>query len=180
MRLTKIAYGWPPDAHFLVPDEAKKYMSKAVERGAKWEQEWNAKYKPLGEAIPELAKMWQQMSNANCPHGWDKDIPTFPADAQGSGHARRRVTKVQNAVAAKVPWLLGGSADLYPSTKTLIKDGGDFEKGNYGGTQLPLRHSRARHGLDRQRHGAVVSAALRRDVLYLLRLHAAHAFAWPR
>ena len=132
VRLTKIAYGWPPDEHFLVPDAAKNYMSKAVERGAQWEQEWNQKYDAWAKGSPELAKMWQQMSNAELPAGWDKDIPSFPADAKGLA-TRDSSNKVQNAVAAKVPWLLGGSADLYPSTKTLIKDGGDFERSNYGG-----------------------------------------------
>ncbi len=132
VRLTKIAYGWPPDEHFLVPDAAKNYMSKAVERGAQWEQEWNQKYDAWEKGSPELAKMWQQMSHQELPAGWDKDIPSFPADAKGLA-TRDSSNKVQNAVAAKVPWLLGGSADLYPSTKTLIKDGGDFERSNYGG-----------------------------------------------
>ena len=132
VRLTKIVYGWPPDEHFLVPDAAKNYMSKAVERGAKWEQAWNQKYAAWAKQSPELAQMWEQMSNAELPAGWDKDIPSFPADGKGLA-TRDSSNKVQNAVAAKVPWLLGGSADLYPSTKTLIKDGGDFEKGSYGG-----------------------------------------------
>ena len=83
VRLTKIVYGWPPDEHFLVPDAAKNYMSKAVERGAQWEQEWDQKYDAWAKGSPELAKMWQQMSNAELPAGWDKDIPSFPADAKG-------------------------------------------------------------------------------------------------
>ena len=132
VRLTKMAYGWPPDAHFLVPDEVREHMTNgAVERGAKWEQEWDANLKKWGDANPDLAKTWQLMSNHELPDGWDKDIPSFPADAKGIA-TRDSSAKVQNAIAAKVPWLLGGSADLYPSTKTLIKDGGDFEKGNYG------------------------------------------------
>ena len=132
VRLTKIAYGWPPDAHFLVPDEVREHMTNgAVERGAKWEQEWDANLKKWSDANPDLAKTWQHMSKHELPDGWDKDIPSFPADAKGIA-TRDSSSKVQNAIAAKVPWLLGGSADLYPSTKTLIKDGGDFEKGNYG------------------------------------------------
>ena len=131
VRLTKIAYGWPPDAHFLVPDEVRDYMGKAVDRGAKWEQEWDAGYKKWAGANSELAKMWQQMFSQELPGGWDKDIPTFPADAKGVA-TRDSSSKVQNAIAPKVPWLLGGSADLYPSTKTLIKDGGNFERDDYG------------------------------------------------
>ncbi len=132
VRLTKIAYGWPPDAHFLVPDEVKDYMGKAVDRGADWEQDWNQRYDAWAGEFPDLAKMWQQMLKQELPEGWDKDIPSFPPDAKGIA-TRESSSKVQNAVAAKVPWLIGGSADLYPSTKTLIKDGGDFEKGNYSG-----------------------------------------------
>ncbi len=132
VRKTKIVYGWPPDAQFLVPDEVKSYMSKAVDRGAKWEKEWDAKYQAWAAQSPDLAKMWQQMSNQELPAGWDKDIPTFPADAKGIA-TRDSSAKVENAVAANVPWLIGGSADLYPSTKTLINNGGDFEKDSYSG-----------------------------------------------
>jgi transketolase len=132
VRKTKIVYGWPPDAQFLVPDEVKTYMGKAVERGAKWEQEWDGKYQTWAAQNPDQAKMWQQMSNQELPAGWDKDIPAFPADAKGMA-TRDSSAKVENAVAAKVPWLIGGAADLYPSTKTLIKDGGDFEKEDHSG-----------------------------------------------
>jgi transketolase len=132
VRLTKIAYGWPPDAHFFVPDEVRDYMGKAVERGAKWEQEWDTRYKEWAGKNADSAKMWQQMSKQDLPPGWDKDIPTFPADAKGIA-TRDSSAKVQNAVGARVPWLIGGAADLYPSTKTLMKDGGDFEKTNYAG-----------------------------------------------
>ncbi len=132
VRKTKIVYGWPPDAQFLVPDEVKSYMSKAVDRGAKWEKEWDAKYQAWAAQSPDLAKMWQQMSNQELPAGWDKDIPTFPADAKGIA-TRDSSAKVENAVAANVPWLIGGSADLYPSTKTLINNGGDFEKDSHSG-----------------------------------------------
>jgi transketolase len=130
VRLTKIAYGWSPDAHFLVPDEVRDYMGKAVDRGAKWEQEWDANYKKWAGANSDLAKMWQLMFDQELPDGWDKDIPTFPADAKGVA-TREASSKVQNAIAPKVPWLLGGAADLYPSTKTLIKDGGNFERDDY-------------------------------------------------
>jgi transketolase len=132
VRLTKIAYGWPPDEHFLVPEEVKSYMGKAVERGAQWEQEWQQKYDGWAKEFPDFSTMWQQMVKQDLPAGWDKDLPSFPADAKGLA-TRDSSNKVQNAVALTVPWLVGGSADLYPSTKTLIKDGGDFERANYGG-----------------------------------------------
>ncbi|HEY4901115.1 MAG TPA: transketolase [Terriglobales bacterium] len=132
IRLTKINYGWPPDAQFLVPEEAKSYMGKAVDRGAKWEQEWNDKYKAWAQAFPELAKEWDLIAKRELPQGWDKDIPTFPADAKGVA-TRESNNKVLNAVAKNVPWLIGGAADLAPSTKTLINDGGSFERGDYSG-----------------------------------------------
>jgi len=132
VRLTKLVYGWPPDAQFLVPEEAKQYMGKAVERGADWEKDWNARYGAWAKEHPDLDKMWQHMQNGTLPDGWDKDIPTFPADAKGMA-TRESDSKVLNAVAKNVPWLLGGAADLYPSTKTLIDGEADFERGSYGG-----------------------------------------------
>lgn len=132
VRLAKINYGWPPDAQFLVPEEAKTYMSKAVERGARWEQEWDEKYKTWAQAFPKLAKEWDLISKRELPEGWDKDIPAFPADAKGIA-TRESNSKVLNAVARNVPWLIGGAADLAPSTKTLIKDAGNFERGEYSG-----------------------------------------------
>jgi transketolase len=131
VKLTKEAYGWPADSQFLVPGEVKEYMGKAVERGEKWESEWNDKYKSWSKENPELAKMWQQMADRELPQGWDKDIPTFPADAKGLA-TRESNSKVLNAVAKNVPFLMGGAADLYPSTKTLIDGEGNFEKNNYG------------------------------------------------
>ena len=119
VQLTKIAYGWPPDAHFLVPDEVKAYMGKAVERGAQWEKEWNDRFAAWAKEFPDLAKTCRQMLNQELPEGWDKNIPSFPADAKGLA-TRESNSKVMNAVAKNVPWLMGGAADLYPSTKTLI------------------------------------------------------------
>ncbi len=132
VRLTKIAYGWPPDAQFLIPDEVSQYMGKAVERGAAWEKDWNARYSAWAKEHPELGKMWQHIQNGTLPEGWDKDIPTFPADAKGVA-TRKSDSTVLNAVAKNVPWLLGGSADLHPSTFTLIDGEADFERGSYGG-----------------------------------------------
>ena len=132
VRLTKITYGWPPDALFLVPEEAKAHMEKAVARGAAWEQEWNEKYQAWAAAFPQLAKEWELIVKRELPQGWDKEIPTFPPDAKGLA-TRESNSKVLNAVAKNVPWLIGGAADLSPSTKTLIKDTGSFERGEYGG-----------------------------------------------
>jgi transketolase len=132
VRLTKIAYGWPPDAQFLVPDEVKAYMGKAVERGAQWEKDWQGRYDAWAKEFPDLDKACQQMLNQELPDGWDKDIPSFPADAKGLA-TRDSSGKVLNAVAKNVLWLLGGAADLDPSTKTKLSDTTSFEKGSYAG-----------------------------------------------
>lgn len=156
VRLTKINYGWPPDAQFLVPDEVKAYMGKAVERGAKLEHEWNEKYAGWAQAFPDLAKQWHLISNRELPAGWDKDIPTFPADAKGIA-TRESNSKVLNAVAKNVPWLIGGAADLAPSTKTLIKDGGNFEKGEYSGRNFHF-------GIREHAMGAIVNGMTISDI----------------
>jgi transketolase len=132
VRLTKIAYGWPPDAQFLVPDEVKTYMGKAVERGGQWEKDWDVRYDAWAKAFPDLAKTCQQMLKQELPVGWDKDIPSFPADAKGLA-TRDSGGKVLNAIAKNVPWLLGGAADLDPSTKTQLSGTTSFEKNSYGG-----------------------------------------------
>ncbi|MBI4179865.1 transketolase [bacterium] len=135
IRLTKQRYGWPPEAKFLVPDEAAAHMRKAVDRGMKAEEEWNRKFADYAKAHPALAEEFQHMQKGELPAGWDKDIPSFPADPKGLA-GRDSSNKVQAVIAKQVPWLVGGSADLTPSTKTRIADGGDFQRGSYGGRNL--------------------------------------------
>jgi transketolase len=130
VRLTKEAYGWPPDEHFLVPPEAREHMGAAVERGQEWEREWLAQMETYRRERPALAAEWDLMQRGELPQGWDADIPSFPADSKGVA-SRATGGKVENAIAKHVPWLMGGSADLAPSTKTLIADAGDFEAGDY-------------------------------------------------
>jgi transketolase len=132
IRLTKKFYGWPEDAKFLVPDEARDHMRKALDRGAKWEQEWNARLDGYRKSNAELASQWDQMQKGELPPNWDADIPTFPADAKGVA-SRESSSKVLNAIAKHVPTLVGGSADLAPSTKTLIGKEPSFERDSYDG-----------------------------------------------
>jgi len=132
---TKAHYGWPTDAKFLVPEEVAKHMRKQWRRGRKLEKEWQDKFAAFAQAQPALAAEWQQIQNGELPAGWDKDIPVFPADPKGLA-TRESSGKVLNAVAKNVPWLIGGAADLAPSTKTLIAGGGDFAKGSYGARNL--------------------------------------------
>jgi len=132
--LTKKAYGWP-EQDFCEPPEVLAHMRKAVERGAKWESEWNARFVAYKQAFPELAAEWELMQHGKLPAGWDADIPTFPADPKGVA-GREASGKVQNAIAKKVPWLIGGSADLGPSNKSLIAGAASFERDSYGGRNL--------------------------------------------
>ena len=133
VKLTKRVYGWPEDAHFLVPDGVRENFRDGMgRRGAQLSGQWNAQFKKYGEQYPDMADQFTRMTRRELPDGWDKELPTFPADAKGVA-TRDSSSKVLNAIAKNDPWLMGGSADLYPSTKTrLTFDGvGDFEANNY-------------------------------------------------
>ncbi|MFY9555167.1 MAG: transketolase [Blastocatellia bacterium] len=132
IRLTKQRYGWPPDAKFLVPEEARTYTNRSIEKGAKAEEEWNGRFAAYKTAHAALAEEWERMQSGGLPDGWDQNIPSFPADEKGVA-GRDSSQKVLNAIAPRVPWLIGGAADLAPSTKTRMTEGGDFEAGSYGG-----------------------------------------------
>ena len=132
IRLTKQRYGWPPDAKFLVPDETRAYTDRSIARGRKAEDEWDGRFVAYKAAHPALAEEWERMQSGALPDGWDQNIPTFPADEKGVA-GRDASQKVLNAIAPRVPWLIGGAADLAPSTKTRMTDGGDFEAGSYEG-----------------------------------------------
>ncbi|VTR97908.1 transketolase [Tuwongella immobilis] len=132
---TKAFYGWPEDAKFLVPEGVAEHFQAVMgARGQAAQDAWNATYADYASKYPELAAQWSQMAHHTLPAGWDKDIPTFPADAKGIA-SRDSSGKVLNAIAKNVPWLIGGSADLAPSTKTrLTFDGaGDFQPSNHAG-----------------------------------------------
>ena len=130
VKLTKKAYGWPEDKTFLVPEEVQAHMSRAVERGEKMEAEWSERFSAFKEDHPELAGEFQQALNSTLPSGWDDNIPNFTTD-DGPMATRVASGKVLTSFSDKIPWLLGGSADLAPSTKTLIGDSTYFSKENY-------------------------------------------------
>jgi transketolase len=135
IRLTKRNYGWPEDAKFLVPGGVyERFQELLGKRGHGAREAWMAKFADYQKQFPELADHLYKMQKRELPNGWDADIPTFPADPKGLA-GRDSSGKVENAIAKRVPWLIGGSADLAPSTKTrLTFDGaGDFEAGNYAG-----------------------------------------------
>lgn len=138
IKLTKRGYGWPEDAKFLVPDGVYDHFQNVMgKRGKDARDAWHTKYDAYKAKFPELAAELMQMQRRELPKGWDKDIPVFPADPKGVA-GREASAKVQNAIGKNVPWLIGGSADLAPSTKTrLTFDGaGDFEAGSYGGRNM--------------------------------------------
>jgi transketolase len=133
VKLTKRAYGWPEDAKFLVPDGVEENFRDVLgKRGRQLSGQWNDLFAKYSAQYPDLAAQFERMLRRENPTGWDKDLPAFPADPKGLA-TRDSSSKVLNAIAKNHPWLMGGSADLYPSTKTrLLFDGvGDFEPGNY-------------------------------------------------
>lgn len=135
IRLTKRNYGWPEDANFLVPDEVREHFSAGIStKGKKAREEWFAKFERYKKEYPELAQNLLRMQKRDLPEGWDRDIPTFAPDPKGIA-GRDASGKVLNAVAKNVPWLIGGAADLAPSTKSrLTFDGaGDFTSEDYSG-----------------------------------------------
>lgn len=135
VRLTKRAYGWPEDQQFLVPDEVPAHFRQGIGlRGRQLRQCWEALFGEYQKQFPDLAKQLQCLASRELPAGWDADMKPFPADAKGTA-SRASSGKVLNQVAKNVPWLLGGSADLAPSTRTLLEfaGAGDFEADNYGG-----------------------------------------------
>jgi transketolase len=136
IRLTKERYGWPADQSFLVPTEVRDHYAETVgRRGHELRTEWETSFQAYAKAHPELAARWKLIAERRLPEGWDSELPVFPADAKGMA-SRVSSGKALNAVAAKVPWLLGGSADLAPSTKTLIAGDGSFEAADHGARNL--------------------------------------------
>ncbi|HUB66932.1 MAG TPA: transketolase [Candidatus Methylacidiphilales bacterium] len=135
VRATKRAYGWPEDAKFLVPPEVVKHFNQGIgERASRLRQAWMDTFGKYKESEPALAAELTAMQQRECPEGWDRELPVFPPDAKGMG-GRDASGKVLNAIAKHYPWLLGGAADLAPSTKTRLTfdHAGDFEPGSYGG-----------------------------------------------
>jgi transketolase len=135
IRLTKRRYGWPEDAKFLVPDGVyERFKAGIGARGAELRRAWVDLFAKYRAQYPAEADHVDRMQRRELPDGWDRGLPTFPADAKGLA-TRDSSGKVLNEIAKNVPWLIGGAADLWPSTKTrLTFDGaGDFEPGSAGG-----------------------------------------------
>jgi len=123
---TKKNLGWPLEPKFHIPEEARTHFRKVTLQGEKLEGEWKRKLESYAEAFPELHLQWNQLMNSQFPAGWDRDIPEFPPDPKGVA-TRAAGGKVMNAVARHLPFLIGGSADLNPSTNTALKGRGNFQ-----------------------------------------------------
>src|ERR1043166_4387938 len=118
--------GWPTEEPFFLPENALKHFREAVTKGEQAEAEWKERFSQYGKQFPELAKELKQSLKNVLPEGWDSAVPTFQADAKGVA-TRAASGKILNALASKLPSLMGGSADLNPSTFTALPNLGDFE-----------------------------------------------------
>jgi len=136
VRLAKKSYGWPEDAKFHVPPEAPaRFAATLGERGKKAREAWEKLHKAYAQAHPKLAAELKLIQERCLPAGWDADLKEFPADAKGMA-TRVSGGKALNAFAARIPWMLGGSADLAPSTKTLIDGAESFSAADFAGRNL--------------------------------------------
>ena len=138
IRLAKRDYGWPEDAKFLVPDAVRDHFAAGIgTRGPQARGRWKELFTTYRSVNPELATEIDLMQRRELPAGWDAGLPIFPADPKGIA-GRDASGRILNVLAQNVPWLLGGSADLGPSTKTTLtfEGAGDFEPGTPGGRNL--------------------------------------------
>jgi transketolase len=138
VRLTKRQYGWPEDARFLIPDSVFEHFEAGIgRRGKALRDAWFDRIQRYRVEYPQLADELYRIQHRQLPDDWDNDLPSFPADPKGMA-TRVSSGQVLNAVAKAVPWLMGGAADLAPSTKTRLtfEGTGDFSEDNPGGRNL--------------------------------------------
>lgn len=138
VKAAKRAYGWPEDAQFLVPDGVLDHFSKGIgERGKAARQAWYKRFDAFKQSHPDQGAQLDMMRSYGLPAGWEAELPVFPPDPKGLA-SRDSSGQVLNKLAAKIPWLLGGAADLAPSTKTLLKfeGAGSFGADSYGSRNM--------------------------------------------
>ena len=159
VKLVKEFYKWPEDAKFLVPEGVQEHFREGVgKRGADFRAKWSMTFAAYSTKYPDLAKRLSQIQHHELPEGWDKNLPTFPADAKGVA-TRDSSGKVLNAFAQNIPWLIGGSADLATSNKTTLKfeGAGDFKDTNPAGRNLHF-------GVREHAMGAAVNGMVRSGI----------------
>lgn len=130
VKLTRKNLKWPEEPTFYVPDEALRHFRRAIEQGKKGEEAWSARFAAYSQAFPELGREFERVMRGELPKDWDKCIADFAADAKGMA-TRAASGKVMNAIAPELPTFIGGSADLNPSTQTVLKNGGDFQSPDF-------------------------------------------------
>jgi len=138
IRLAKRSYSWPEDAKFLVPEGVREHFRAGIgERGQRLRVAWMARFEGYRAKHPDLADQLERMQKRELPDGWDVDLPSFAPDSKGLA-SRDSSAIAQNAIASHYPWMIGGAADLAPSTKTRLtfEAAGDFEADTYGGRNL--------------------------------------------
>lgn len=134
VKLTREAYKWEGDGDFHIPEDVKEFYNNVKEQGAKAEESWNELFASYKEAYPELAAQFESAVKGELPEGWDQDAPVYEV---GSSVATRASSgEALNAFAKHVPQLIGGSADLASSNKTMMKDLGDFTREDYSGRNV--------------------------------------------
>ena len=159
VRLTKEVYGWDPDAQFYVPDEALAHFRETIPRGRELVADWNRRLEAYRSAEPEAYEELALVMERRLPDGWDRDVPKFRPEG-GMIATRKASQKVIQWAAERVPQLVSGSADLEPSTLTVIEDGGSVERGDYAGRNV-------HYGVREHAMGAIVNG---------LNLHGLRAF----
>jgi transketolase len=138
IKLTKRSYGWPEDAKFLVPEGVREHFAEVLgKRGRELRTAWESDFQKYRQQFPLLADEIERMQKRELPDGWDKELPVFTADPKGLA-SRDSSSQVLNAIAKRVPWVMGGSADLTPSTKTRLtfEGAGDFQASSRDGRNL--------------------------------------------
>lgn len=125
VRRTKQALGWDPEKHFYIPEGAHAHLRSAVERGAAARAAWEERFAAYARSHPELAELWRAAQAGELPAGWDQELPRWTAGEKVA--TRKAAGEAMNAIAKKVPYLIGGDADLGTSTLTTIREGGSFD-----------------------------------------------------
>lgn len=149
VKKTKENLGWDPEKKFYVPDEVKEFYGRAINRGKEKQDEWNQLYQSYKEKYSDLSQEYEFFRHNNMPEGWKKDLPEFKPD-EGSLATRKASAKAINAIAPYFPTMIGGAADLAPSTNTEIKDSESFSAKHYEGRNL-------HYGVREHAMGAIVN-----------------------
>ncbi len=158
VRLTKQKLGWPLEPTFLIPEEVRHEFRKALDRGRRWEAEWRERLPVYAAAFPQEAARWDTLMDGKLPDGWDTGLPTF-APSDPAIATRAASGKALQVLFSSVPNLMGGSADLAPSTNTYMQEFGEFQGGSYGGRNF---HFGVReHGMGSIANGMALHGGIR-------------------